>query len=132
VSVIMISGKKYAQFVFPRLGKTVQVRLIMPTEIKNLKKGAHIENVYPDEEPEGYTVKIKSKEVDLEDGHFMIALTFENNKDESRESTTGPGVSNRESSATLLTLSSTSHPHNVTLGAISPTPSSSLSVLHEL
>jgi hypothetical protein len=53
----------------------------MPAEIKNLRKGARIGNVYPDEEPEGYMVQIKSEEiVDLEDGHYMVALAFNDNK----------------------------------------------------
>jgi hypothetical protein len=132
VSVMIINSKQYAQCAFPHLGKTVQVLLIKPTEIKYLKKGACIENIYPDEEPEGYTVKIKSEEIyDLEGEHYMIALTFKNDEDEAHKNATAPGVTSCKSSATLLTSLATSHhSQGVTLGATSPSLASSLFLQH--
>jgi hypothetical protein len=132
VSVMMINGKQYTQCAFPHLGKTVQVLLIKPTEIKYLKKGACIENIYPDVEPKGYMVKIKSKEIyDLEGEHYMIALTFENDKDESRKNATAPGVNSCKRIATLLTSLATSHhSQDVTPGATLPMLTSSLFLQH--
>jgi hypothetical protein len=143
VSIMMVDGKRYAQFAFPLLQKTVQVPLIKPTELRTLRRGARIENINPEEEEnEGYMMRISNEEVvDSDDDSYMVKIRVEGPEDDDMgEDATGLSVRDRESRATSpISLASRHHPSDVTRHAHSATlplttpapsgPSSSVSSL---
>jgi hypothetical protein len=118
VSIMMVDGKRYAQFAFPLLQKTVQVPLIKPTELRTLRRGARIENINPEEEEnEGYMMRISNEEViDSDDDSYMVRIRVDGPENVGLyEDATDQSVRDRESRATSSTsLVSRLHPSGVT------------------